>query len=155
MSQHDDGPRVGRSETFGAADRVRRRGEYRQIQSRGLKVHSRRFLWMVYPSLVESSGARLGIVVTKKIGSAVRRNRIKRVLREVFRRNRELFPSGSDLVVVAKKGLDPDAIGYHDVLDEIRGARHNLARAARKAAQVRASEPKQPEASEALEEPPS
>lgn len=98
-----------------------------------MKVHSRRFLWMVHPSLVGADHARLGIVVTKKLGSAVRRNRIKRVMREVFRRHRELFPSASDVVAIAKHGLDVDALGFHDLLDEVRSAQSNLQRAARRA----------------------
>lgn len=123
----------GRSETFGAADRVRRRGEYRQIQSRGVKVHSRRFLLLLHASLAGPDARRLGTVVTKKIGSAVRRNRIKRVLREVFRRNRELFPLGVDVVFVAKNGIDTSKLGYADVLDELRLVRGNLRRGADKA----------------------
>ncbi|MCB9623279.1 MAG: ribonuclease P protein component [Sandaracinus sp.] len=110
-----------------------------QIQSRGTKVHSRRFLWMVHPSLVGSDAPRLGIVVTKKLGCAVRRNRIKRVLREVFRRNRTLFPDGVDVVAVAKNGLDVASLGYHDLVEEIRAARLNLQRAARRAQAAAAS----------------
>lgn len=98
-----------------------------------MKVHSRRFLWMVHPSLVGADHARLGVVVTKKLGSAVRRNRIKRVMREVFRRHRELFPSASDVVAIAKHGLDVDALGFHDLVDEVRSAQSNLQRAARRA----------------------
>lgn len=133
MTEQEEDLRHGRSESFGAADRVRRRGEYRRIQTRGTKVHSRRFLWMVHPSLVGADHARLGVVVTKKLGSAVRRNRIKRVLREVFRRHRELFPSASDVVAIAKHGLDVDALGFQDLVDEVRSAQSNLQRAARRA----------------------
>ena len=140
MTEQEEDLRDGRSENFGAADRVRRRGEYRRIQSRGTKVHSRRFLWMVHPSLVGADHARLGVVVTKKLGSAVRRNRIKRVLREVFRRHRELFPAASDVVAIAKHGLDVDALGFHDLLDEVRSARSNLQRAARRAREVARAE---------------
>jgi ribonuclease P protein component len=140
MTEQEEDLRDGRSETFGAADRVRRRGEYRRIQSRGTKVHSRRFLWMVHPSLVGADHARLGVVVTKKLGSAVRRNRIKRVLREVFRRHRELFPSATDVVAIAKHGLDVDALGFHDLLDEVRSARSNLQRAARRARDIARTE---------------
>jgi ribonuclease P protein component len=45
---------------------------------------------------------RLGITVTRKIGSAVRRNRIKRVLRDIFRRNRSELSPPLDVVVNAR-----------------------------------------------------
>ena len=46
---------------------------------------------------------RLGIAATKKLGGAVRRNRAKRLIREVFRRNK--VAAGFDVVVVAKREL--------------------------------------------------
>jgi len=45
------------------------------------------------------SGSRLGISVHKVIRGAVRRNRIKRMIREVFRLRRDLFPPGCDIVI--------------------------------------------------------
>lgn len=53
--------------------------------------------------------ARLGLTVSQKVGNAVRRNRVKRLLREVFRRERALFPRGAELVVIAKAGARVDA----------------------------------------------
>ena len=47
--------------------------------------------------------ARLGLVVSRKVGTAVKRNKIKRWVREWFRRASGL-PSGVDLVVIAKPG---------------------------------------------------
>ena len=45
---------------------------------------------------------RVGITVSKKLGKAVIRNRIRRRLREVYRLNEELFTPGWDIVVVAR-----------------------------------------------------
>ncbi len=50
---------------------------------------------------------RLGITVTKKTGNAVFRNRMKRLIREFFRRNKDLFPAGHDTIVLAKKNIPP------------------------------------------------
>lgn len=54
--------------------------------------------------------SRLGITVTRKIGSAVRRNRIKRMLREVFRYNRAALTTPLDLVIVARRGIEERSI---------------------------------------------
>jgi ribonuclease P protein component len=45
----------------------------------------------------------MGITVSSKVGGAVQRNRIKRLMREVWRRDRDQLPQGLDLVFIAKK----------------------------------------------------
>jgi ribonuclease P protein component len=47
---------------------------------------------------------RLGMAISRKVGRAVRRNLIKRLMREAFRLNQHRFPDGLDLVVVPRKG---------------------------------------------------
>ena len=49
--------------------------------------------------------------MTKKVGTAVQRNRIKRVVREVFRRHRSMFPAGHDVVFIA--GMDVFRLYIH------------------------------------------
>ncbi|AKU98585.1 Ribonuclease P protein component [Labilithrix luteola] len=65
--------------------------------------------------------ARLGIVVTKKIGSAPVRNRIKRLCRECFRLWPDFLPDGVDLVVIARNGAGE--LGLADVQAEWSRAR--------------------------------
>lgn len=120
------------SEQLPASDRIKRRGEFRAIQSQGVRAHTKRFLVMVAANS-DASASRVGITVTKKVGVAVVRNRIKRVVREVFRRHRDLFPPGCDYVFIAKRGLDPAAFDYESLRREVRGARGAIAKAARKA----------------------
>lgn len=50
---------------------------------------------------------RLGMAVTKKTGSAVWRNRVRRLIRECFRLEQAGVEPGYDYVVVPKRGLDP------------------------------------------------
>ncbi len=52
--------------------------------------------------------ARLGIVAGRKLGKAVRRNRVKRWIREAFRRNKDRIPPGLDLVVIPRPGAELD-----------------------------------------------
>jgi ribonuclease P protein component len=53
-----------------------------------------------------AGAARIGFIVTRKVGIAVARNRIKRVCRECFRAWPGLLPDGIDLVVVARQGAE-------------------------------------------------
>jgi ribonuclease P protein component len=56
------------------------------------------------PPELLGEGARLGITVTRRVGKAVTRNRVKRQIRECFRRRRRLLGAGLDVVVIARGG---------------------------------------------------
>jgi ribonuclease P protein component len=73
---------------------------------------------------ISGSCARLGIVVTKKIGSSPQRNRIKRVCRECFRTWSDFVPDGIDLVVIARNGAAE--LGLGEVRSEWERARPSL-----------------------------
>jgi ribonuclease P protein component len=92
-------------EGFPAAFRLRKRREFLQIQGAGVKHHLRHFLVFVSSASPEREApVRLGITVTRKVGPAVVRNRIRRLVREAFRRKRGVFARGWDMVWVAKQG---------------------------------------------------
>lgn len=74
------------------------------MYDKGRRVSSGSFTLFGLPNSLEH--CRLGITVTRKVGGAVRRNRIKRVLREIFRRNRERLAPPIDVVVNAHPGLE-------------------------------------------------
>ena len=57
---------------------------------------------VLYARKNRTSTNRVGITVSKKLGKANVRNRIRRRLREVYRLNEELFQNGWDIVVVAR-----------------------------------------------------
>jgi ribonuclease P protein component len=111
-----------------ATDRLKLRSEFERVQSKGRKVHSARFLFLVLPRAIEDDGrSRLGVTVTRKVANAVGRNRIKRVLREVFRKNRAFFPGGCDVVIVAKDRAP--GLGYEDARAEVEQSSAALRRA--------------------------
>ena len=121
----------GNDERFPASHRLRRRAEFLRVQREGRRVHTRHFVLVVLPGPDRRGLRRLGITVTKKVAGAVGRNRVKRVVREVFRRNRHLFPAGCDVVVIAKSGAP--LLGYDDVKAEIAQVQRPLGQAADKA----------------------
>ena len=57
---------------------------------------------VLYARKNQSASNRVGITVSKKLGSAVIRNRVRRRLREVYRLNEDRFAPGWDIVVVAR-----------------------------------------------------
>ena len=92
--------------SFGKERRIRRRADFLRVQAIGQRTSTAHFVLLVAarePGAVVAC-SRVGFVVTKKIGNAVQRNRIKRVCRESFRMWPDLIPDGVDLVVIARAG---------------------------------------------------
>lgn len=85
------------SETFSRDDRLRKRREFEECYASGARV-SGRFLQVFL--LAEEGRPRLGISVPKRVGNAAARNRVRRRLREIFRRNRDLLGSRGMRIVV-------------------------------------------------------
>jgi len=56
--------------------------------------------------------ARLGIAVGRRYGTAVHRNRVKRLIREAFRRIRFQLPQGGDWIVIPRPGIQPDVATF-------------------------------------------
>jgi len=81
--------------------RLRRRAEFVEVQSHGQKLHGRHVIALARKRSHSELAGRLGITVTKKVGNAVVRNRIRRLVRE-WMRTHGWVPAGWDLVVVAK-----------------------------------------------------
>ena len=90
------------SHPFGKSQRVRRRAEFQRVFDSGYRVSSRYFTLLFAPGAALS--ARLGIVASKKLGDAVRRNRAKRLIREVFR-HLDTPPAAVDVVVIPRREL--------------------------------------------------
>ncbi len=95
---------TSRSRSLPKAARVRTRREFLSARGQGRKTTTPHFLVVRTPA--PAGMARIGITVTRKVGNAVVRNRIKRRIREAFRHIRKGLVA-DDYIVIARRG-SPD-----------------------------------------------
>ena len=88
---------------FPRSCRLTNRRQFLAVYGRGRRVSSSSFTLFCLPNSLDH--CRLGVTVSRKTGGAVRRNRCKRLLREVFRRHRRELSPALDLVVNAHPAL--------------------------------------------------
>jgi len=79
---------------------LRKGWEFEYVYSRGKRLHGDGFTLICRLNNTESS--RLGISVHRNIRGAVKRNRLKRIIRESFRLWREQYPAGVDIVFAVR-----------------------------------------------------
>lgn len=107
--------------SFPKESRIRKHAEYTECYEVGRRLHTRHFLIFVAPPANGEKGVRLGTAVSRKVGSAVVRNRLKRLVRESFRLRLKSLPLDARLVVVAKRGAGEAGLTMPDVLAELEG----------------------------------
>ncbi|MBM9613394.1 ribonuclease P protein component [Desulfobulbus rhabdoformis] len=87
---------------------IRTTGEFQCVYRAGKRYRGPGFAVIILANALPWN--RLGISVQRKVGNAVRRNRIKRLVREVFRCNRTQFPSCCDIVVTIRPNFSFDSL---------------------------------------------
>jgi len=87
---------------FPRAHRLRKSGEFKAVFSKGKKVITSTLVFHAMPTDLDHP--RLGLAVSRKVGKAVKRNKVKRRIREAFRHCSGSFPASFDLVVYPRKG---------------------------------------------------
>jgi ribonuclease P protein component len=103
--------------------RLSRSAEFERVYRQGRSKANRFLVLYAFPREdAGDDGPRLGLSVSRRVGGAVDRTRVKRVLREAFWEEAERLPPGSDYVVVAR----PDAKGLAE-REGTRGIRRSLA----------------------------
>jgi ribonuclease P protein component len=103
-------------EKFPQAERLRKRIEFKRAEKNKVaRLVTKHLVILAAPN--DLPRVRIGLTASKKIGGAVIRNRAKRLLREIYRRNKYLFPQGHDYILIAKNSMGDT--GYHDLTQEI------------------------------------
>jgi ribonuclease P protein component len=81
-------------------ERIRRFLEFKKIFKYGKRIEDKRFV--IYFLKNDENISRFSIVVGRRIGKAVIRNRIKRIIREIYRKNKRVFGKKMDWIFIAK-----------------------------------------------------
>jgi len=90
-----------------ASLRLRTQREFRSVYGRGRRASGEWLTVVVWPRRAgEVPAARIGVSVSKEHGGAVRRNKLKRLLREAFRLERHRMPADLDVVLIPKRRDD-------------------------------------------------
>ncbi len=90
-------------ETFAPSERIRKQKDFFHLYKEGKRYRGKYFT-LIYLSSA-SSVSRMAVVVSKKVGNAVKRNKIKRWIRTLFRRNKSLLKHPIDIVIIIKKEI--------------------------------------------------
>lgn len=85
---------------FPQRERLTRRSEYLHVYRQGEKYVGEAFIG--YWVRQAGQGRKMGCAVSRKVGGAVVRNRVKRYIREVYRKHREQLPEDVHIVIVAR-----------------------------------------------------
>lgn len=111
--------------------RLSRSAEFDRVFRQGRSIANRVLVLYAFPR-AEEGEPRLGVSVSKRVGGAVERNHVKRLLREAFASESPGLPDGVDIVVVARP--EARAVAERDGLDGIRAALAELIAKARERA---------------------
>jgi len=91
------------SETLGPHERIRKRNDFLSLYKKGKRYRGKYFNLIYFSNSLNFS--RMAVVVSKKIGNSVKRNKIKRWMRSLFRMNKNLLKNSFDIIFVVKKEI--------------------------------------------------
>ena len=90
-------------ESLSPRERIRKKKEFLYLYRKGNRYKGKYFNLIYLPNSLTYS--RVGVVASRKIGSSVARNKVKRWMRELFRRNKGLLGFSVDMLIVARSEM--------------------------------------------------
>ncbi len=118
----------GQKQGLPRARRVRKRADYLAVQGGGRRAAGPHYMLFALPSTTAAAPTRFGVTVSRKVGGAVLRNKVKRWVRETCRRMQRDVPEGFDLVIVARPsaataGYEPTVLELANLARRLRVSR--------------------------------
>lgn len=96
---------------FNRQSKLKKNKQFQAVYKTGKSYANKHLVIYILPN--KNSECRVGFAAGKRLGSAPKRNRAKRLLREAFRLNQHRFKSGFDLIFIARAPLI--GLDYHSV----------------------------------------
>lgn len=100
---------------FRKRERLTKKSDFQTIFEHGTRYTTENFVIFIHQN--NRDIRRIGISVSKKVGGAVKRNRVKRLVREFFRLHKDQLPDSKDFLFIAKPGSTQ--LDYRSVSEEI------------------------------------
>ena len=98
-------------------DTIRKRSDFKKIYKEGSYIKGKYLHIYMLARAEDNCSIRVGFDISKKIGNAVTRNRIRRILKEILIKIEQEYNSSIDIIFVAKKGICN--ISFWDLKDHI------------------------------------
>jgi ribonuclease P protein component len=92
------------AESLAPRERIRKKKDFLVLYKKGYRYKSKYFNLIGLSNALTYS--RVGVVASRKVGNAIARNRAKRWMRELFRRNKDLIECPVDLLIVASPAMN-------------------------------------------------
>ncbi|MBM7624302.1 ribonuclease P protein component [Sporohalobacter salinus] len=104
-----------KDESFPKSERLTKTHQFKRVYNQGNSISNN--LVVLYTLKRSSGNRRIGFSVSKKVGNAVVRNRIKRILKEIYRRNKSELINNIDLVFIARQGIS--SASYQEIKNSV------------------------------------